>query len=73
MAEAQRIEIGFEGGQIVTARLREEALRELRSRLDGGGWYDLQTEDGTLTVYLGKVAFVQIESSAHQVGFALGG
>jgi len=73
MAEAQRVEIGFEGGQVVSARLREDALAELRSRLEGGGWYDLQTEDGTLAIYLGKVAFMRIEASEHQVGFALGG
>ena len=73
MAEAQRVEIGFEGGQVVSARLREDALAELHSRLEGGGWYDLQTEDGTLAIYLGKVAFMRIESSEQQVGFALGG
>ena len=73
MAEAQRVEIGFEGGQVVSARLREEVLRDLRSRLDGGGWYDLETEDGTLALYLGKVAFLRIDSGEHKVGFSLGG
>ena len=72
MAEAQRVEIGFEGGQVVSARLREEVLRDLRSRLDGGGWYDLDTEDGILALYLGKVAFLRIDSGEHKVGFSLG-
>ncbi len=72
MAEAQRVEIGFEGGQVVSTRLREEALRDLRSRLADGGWYDLETEDGTLALYLGKVAFLRIDSGEHKVGFSLG-
>ena len=47
MADAQRVEIGFEGGQVVSVRLAEEALRDLRSQLGGGGgWHDLDTEDG---------------------------
>jgi hypothetical protein len=70
MAEAQRVEIGFEGGQVVSARLREEVLTDLRSRLEQGGWHDLQTEDGILTIYLGKVAFLRIDSGEHRVGFS---
>ena len=71
MAEkAQRVEIGFEGGQVVSTRLREEQLRKLRSALSDGGWYDLDTEDGVLSLYLGKVAFVRIDSGEHKVGFS---
>ena len=70
MAEAQRVEIGFEGGQVVSARLREEILRDLRARLEEGGWYDLETEDGTLGLDLRKVAFLRIDSGEHKVGFS---
>jgi hypothetical protein len=70
---AQRVEIGFEGGQVVSARLRDEPLRELRQALEHGGWYDLQTEDGVLSLYLGKVAFMRIDSGEHKVGFFTGG
>ena len=73
MAEAQRVEIGFEGGQVVSARLRDEPLRELRGALDRGGWHDLQTEDGVLSLDLGKVAFLRIDSGEHKVGFFTGG
>jgi hypothetical protein len=72
MADAQRVEIGFEGGQVISTRLSDEDLRELRSRLEQGGWYDLHTEEGTIAVYLGKVQFVRIESGEHRVGFGLG-
>lgn len=71
MADAQRIEIGFEGGQVVSARLSEQALKDLRKQVEKGGWYDVQTEDGVLAVYLGKVAFLRIDSGEHRVGFSL--
>jgi hypothetical protein len=69
MAEAQRVEIGFEGGQVISTRLSEDDLRDLRQQLDQGGWYDLPTEEGTIALYLGKVAFVRVESGEHRVGF----
>lgn len=71
MADAQRVEIGFEGGQVISTRLTEEDLKDLRSRLEQGGWYDLHTEDGTVALYLGKVQFVRIGSGEHRVGFGL--
>ena len=72
MAEAQRVEIGFEGGQVISTRLADEDLKDLRKRLEQGGWYDLHTEDGVVAIYLGKVAFVRIDSGEHRVGFGLG-
>lgn len=72
MAEAQRVEIGFEGGQVISTRLTEGDLKDLRKQLEKGGWHDLQTEDGTIALYLGKVAFVRIGSGEHRVGFGLG-
>lgn len=71
MAETQRVEIGFEGGQVVSVRLGSDELKDLRKRVEQGGWYDVKTEDGVLSVYLGKVAFLRIDSGAHQVGFGL--
>jgi hypothetical protein len=73
MADAQRVEIGFEGGQVISTRLSDEDLKDLRSRLEQGGWYDLHTEDGVIALYLGKVAFVRVNSGEHRVGFGLGG
>ena len=69
MAEAQRVEIGFEGGQVVSVRLTEEELKDLRKAVEKGGWHDVRTEDGTLSVYLGKVAFLRIDSGEGRVGF----
>ena len=72
MAHAQRVEVGFEGGQVVSTRLSDQDLKDLRARLEQGGWYDLPTEDGTIALYLGKVQFVRVVSGEHRVGFGLG-
>lgn len=71
MADAQRVEIGFEGGQVVSVRLTPEELKSLRKQVEKGGWYDVETEDGVLAVYAGKVAFLRIDSGEHKVGFSL--
>jgi hypothetical protein len=73
MADAQRVEIGFEGGQVISVRLAEVDLKDLRSQFEKGGWHDIHTEDGVVALYLGKVAFLRIESGEHRVGFGLGG
>jgi hypothetical protein len=73
MADAQRVEIGFEGGQVISARIAEADLRDLREQLEKGGWHDLHTEDGVVSLYLGKVAFLRIDSNEHRVGFGSGG
>lgn len=71
MAEAQRVEIGFEGGQVVSVRLTDEELKDLRKAVEKGGWHDVHTEDGVLALYLGKVAFLNIASGEQRVGFSL--
>lgn len=72
MADAQRVEIGFEGGQVISTRLGEDDLKDLRKRLEQGGWHDLHTEEGTIALYLAKVQFLRVESGEHRVGFGLG-
>jgi hypothetical protein len=69
MADAQKVEIGFEGGQVISARLSEDELKDLRKQVEKGGWHDVETEDGSLALYMGKVAFLRIESAGSRVGF----
>jgi hypothetical protein len=73
MADAQRVEIGFEGGQVVSVRLADSELSGLRKQVEKGGWRDLETEDGVLAVYLDKVSFLRIDSEEHRVGFSPAG
>ena len=70
MADTQKVEIGFEGGQVVAVRLSEDELKDLRKQVEKGGWHDVKTEDGVLALYLGKVSFLRIDSGAHRVGFS---
>jgi hypothetical protein len=72
MADAQKVEIGFEGGQVISARLNEDELKDLRKQVEKGGWHDIRTEEGTLAIYVGKVAFLRIDSGEHRVGFSGG-
>jgi hypothetical protein len=72
MADTKRVEIGFEGGQVLPVRLSEDELKDLRKQVEKGGWHDVRTEDGVLSVYVGKVAFLRIESGQHRVGFSSG-
>lgn len=69
MADAQRVEIGFEGGQVISVRIANDDLKDLRKQLEKGGWHDLHTEDGVVSLYLGKIAFLRIDSGEHRVGF----
>jgi hypothetical protein len=71
MAEAQRVEVGFEGGQVVSVRLTDDELKDLRKQVEKGGWHDVHTEDGVLALYLGRVVFLRIDSGEQRVGFSL--
>jgi hypothetical protein len=68
-ARAQRISVGFLGGQVLSARVDADELKNLRRALESGGWHELQTEEGTVALHLAQVAYVNVESDEHRVGF----
>lgn len=69
-AGKRKVEIGFDGGQVLPARLTEEALKELRAAVDAGaGWLDLDTEEGTIALDLARVLFIRIAAADQRVGF----
>ena len=71
MAEIKRIEIGFGGGQVVSIRVGDDALSRLRTSVEGGnGWFDLETEDGIVSLDLSKVVFVKTAGAPHTIGFS---
>lgn len=70
MAEGlQRISIGFQGGQVLAARVGADALKDLRRALEDGGWHELATDDGTVALNLRQVVYVNVDSDEHRVGF----
>jgi hypothetical protein len=69
--EATRVEIGLGIGQVVSARLNDRGLKELRKAVERGeGWHELETDDGTLVINLATVVFVRIADRSHSIGFA---
>jgi hypothetical protein len=65
----QRISIGFQGGQVLGARVAPDELKQLRRALDGGGWHELQAEEGVVALNLAEVVYVNVDSDEHTVGF----
>jgi hypothetical protein len=70
-SDAKRTEIGFDGGQVVSVRLDEDGLRDLRQAVErADGWHDLETEEGTFSLDLTKVVFVRGAGGSHSIGFS---
>jgi hypothetical protein len=66
----QKVSIGFDGGQILSARVAPAELAKLRNALDReDGWHDLTAEDGTVAVRLSKIVYVLVDHEEHRVGF----
>lgn len=75
MAEERvRIEIGFDGGQIMGAYVELEAADGLERALGDGrdGAFPLEAEDGRYTVALGRVVYVKRFNREGRVGFSSG-
>jgi hypothetical protein len=71
MPEMKRIEVGFAGGQVMSARVTNDALQTLTDAVQRGhGWTDLEAEDGPVTLNTEKVVFVRTAAAAHTIGFS---
>ena len=68
----QKISIGFDGGQVLGARVQPAELTRLREALGGDGWHDLNAEDGTVALDLKRVVYVLVDHEDHRVGFGTG-
>lgn len=75
MAESERvrIEIGFEGGQVMSAFVEAENADALESALDGGvGTFQIEAENGRYTLALARIVYVKRFSREGRVGFSGG-
>ena len=75
MAEDRiRIEIGFDGGQVMSAYVPIAAADGLERSLDGssGGTAQIEAEDGRYTISLARVVYVKRFSREGRVGFSGG-
>ena len=69
---ARRAAIGFQGGQVLTLRVSEEQLTDLRKALaapGADGWREVEAADGAVVLDLGQVVYLRVESDEHRVGF----
>ena len=65
-----RIEIGFDGGQIMSALVDGDAAERLEHALaDGPPTLVLDTEDGRYTIALQRVVYVKRYARESRVGF----
>ena len=68
-----RLEIAFEGGQIVSGNVSAETADGLRSALAGDeSVFELDTEEGTYVVALRKVVYVRRTDREMHIGFGSG-
>ena len=65
----QRVSIGFNGGQVLSARVAGPELSRLRDALGSDGWHEMTAEDGTVALNLERVVYVLVDHEGHRVGF----
>jgi hypothetical protein len=67
-----RIEIGFDGGQVMSAYVETAAADELEQSLGAGGIgaFQIDAEDGRYTVALARIVYVKRFSREGRVGFS---
>ncbi len=70
-SEQTKVEIGFGLGQVLSAKLDEGELSDLRKAVESGkGWYDLKTDEGSVALNLATVMFIRVNDATHSIGFS---
>lgn len=68
--EKTRVDIGFQGGGLVSARLSVKDVDALTKALENGdGWHTLADEEGEISLRLDRVVYMRRESNEQRVGF----
>jgi hypothetical protein len=70
--ERIRIELGFEGGQVMSAHVDAAAADELERALDSDpqdGAFQIEAEDGRYTLPLARIVYLKRFSREGRVGF----
>jgi hypothetical protein len=70
-AKSRRAAVGFQGGQVLSLRLSDDQLAEVRRVLQEGRdrWHEVEATDGAVLLDLGQVVYLRVESDEHRVGF----
>jgi hypothetical protein len=70
--ETRRIDIGFQGGQVLPARVKQteyDGLRQALADERADRWFELETVDSKISVDLAQIVYVRIDTEAQHVGF----
>jgi hypothetical protein len=71
MASAERVSIGFSGGQVVEVRIDDAKLNDLRKALENAdGWLDIEAEEGAVSIDLRQVVFIRSATTPQKIGFS---
>jgi hypothetical protein len=67
---AERVEIGFDGGQVIATRIDAKGLEALRKAAESGeGWHTVIGEEGEVSINLDEIVFVRTVNPEQRVGF----
>jgi hypothetical protein len=70
--ESRRIDIGFKGGPVLPARVKQSSYEELHKALSkerSDRWFELDTIDSKVSIDLAEVVYVRIDTEEQRVGF----
>ena len=70
--DQRRIDIGFQGGQVLPAKVSEEDYTALRKALEDGRaerWHVLSTVDYEVAIDLSQVVYIRLDNEDQRVGF----
>jgi hypothetical protein len=70
--ETRSIDIGFQGGQVLPARVQQSSYDGLRDALSderSERWFELETQDSKIAIDLSQVVYVRIDTDEQRVGF----
>jgi hypothetical protein len=72
VAEGQRVrvEVGFDGGQVMSAYVETTTADKLEQALGGDGSFQIEAEDGRYTITLSRIVYVKRFSREGRVGFS---
>ncbi len=67
--QLRRIEVGFDGGQVLALRITDGELSALRDALQRGGWHRLASDEAEVELFLDKLVFIKTAGDGQKVGF----
>jgi hypothetical protein len=70
--EVKRIDIGFQGGQVLPVRVQTDEYESLRQALGNekaDRWFELKTQDSEVALDLAQIVYVRLDTEEHRVGF----